>query len=89
MIDAVGPAGADHGQLVGAFGDVRQEIGDGQAAPAAVAEGPPGREEWVRRDLATGGDAAEALGQRLAGQALEVGLGVERLRWLGPPCMNR
>ena len=80
MVDAVGLARADHRQLVGALGEVREEVGDRQAAPAAGAEGPPGAEQRVRRDLPAGGDMAEAGRQRLAGEALEVGLGVERLQ---------
>ena len=36
-------------------------------------------EQRIGGDLAAGGDGAETRGQRLAGEALEVGLGVERL----------
>ena len=79
VIDAVGPARANHRQVVGTLGEVRQEVGDLDSALAALAKRPPGGEQRVVSHLAPGGDRPEAGRQRLAGQPLQVGLGVERL----------
>ncbi len=77
VVDAVGPAGADDGEVVDASGGVGQKVGDGDAAVAVRAEGPLRAEQGVLADLAAGGDGAEALGEGITVQALEVGLGVE------------
>ncbi len=77
VVHAVGPARADHGQVVDQLGRVREEVGDLDTALAVFPEGPFRRQQRVLRDLPTGRDRAEAARQGLAGEALEVGLGVE------------
>ncbi len=84
VVDAVGPAGADDGEVVDASGRVGQEVGDGNAAVAVRAEGAFRAEQGVLADLAAGGDGAEALGEGITVQALEVGLGVEGFEVAGP-----
>ena len=79
VIDAVGPARADHREVVGAVPEVRQEVGDRDAALTALAKRPASGEQRVVSHLAPGGHRPEAGRQRLARQALQIGLGVERL----------
>ena len=75
---AVGVARADHGQLVGVLADVREVIGDHQAALAAGAERAEGRRQ--KADLAAAGvDELLVRRQRLAGVLLQLGLVVERV----------
>ena len=84
MVDAVGPARADDGQVIGAGGDMREEVGDLQPALAVAAERPLRAQERVGRDLPPRGHRAEARRQGPTVQALEVGLGVERVEVARP-----
>ena len=89
MVQPVGPARADHREVVGAGGDVRQPVGDPDPALAVLLPLPP-RGQQRRTAFSHGRDhRLEARRQRLAGQPVELGLGVERIEWLGPPSMKR
>ena len=89
VVQPVGPARADHREVIGAGGDVRQPVGDpdarsGRAASTSAATPSAGT------ILAHGRDhRLEARRQRPAGEPVQLGLGVERSMWLGPPSMNR
>ena len=90
MVDAVGPARADHRQVVGAVGDVGQEVGDLEAALAVAAEGPLGGQQRVVPPPAAGWPPGRSsAGSGWPARRWRSGLGSNVSRWLGPPCMNR
>ena len=82
--DHVAVARADHGDVVDAAGDVREEVGDLDAALAVLPERPPGAEqpgvaldELILR-------LAELLRARLAVELVQQRLGIERLEMARP-----
>ena len=77
MVDAVGPAGADYRQLVGALRHLREPVGDPQARLPVLLPGPPRRQDG-RAEFPHGRDhLAEALGDRAASQTVQRRLRVE------------
>ena len=84
MIHAVAVQAADHAQLVGMFGDLRQEVADLQARLAARPKRLDRREQRILGHFAPRHHHAEALGQRLAGVLHEVGLGIEQIDMARP-----
>jgi hypothetical protein len=79
VIDAVGPAGTDHGQFVGLRGDMGKPVADPEARLTVLLPrslgGKNGRVEFThRRD-----HAAEALRHGLTGQSVERRLRVEEI----------
>ena len=85
VVQAVRPARADHRQVVGALGGVGEPVGDPEAPlPVLLPLAPGGQQRGValshRRD-----DGLEGRRQGLAGQLVELRLGVERVDVARPP----
>ena len=79
VVQPVGDARPDHRQVVGALGDVRQPVGDPHAALAVPRPLPP-RLEQGRLHLPHRRDhPLDARRQGLAGEAVDLRLGVERV----------
>ena len=83
--DAVGPAGADHGQLVGLRGDVRQPVRHPQAAVAVLLPRAVGGEDRRIEFAHRRDDPLEARRHRLAGERRQRRLGVEQVDVTRPP----
>ena len=80
MIDAVGPAGADDGQVDRPLGRVRQPVGDPECRIRRAASIARGRPAAAPGFAHRGDDLAETVGQRLAGQLVQQRLGIEQVQ---------
>ena len=89
VIQPVGPAGADHVDVVDVLRDVRIPVRDPHAALAVLLPGALGRHQRVARRAHRGDGLPNDSGIGLPAQLVELGLGVEQVEWLGPPSMNR
>ena len=90
MVQPVGPARADHRQVVGAGGNVRQPVGDPDPTLAVLLPFPLSRPGAARGSRPW----AVITGLKLGGNGwpasrFSSGLGSKVSRWLGPPSMNR
>ena len=79
MRDAVAVATTQHAQLVGARGDVRQEIGDFGAGLSPRPKLPQRREQLVFRDGPAGLERAKRFRNRLAREPDQIGLRIEQV----------
>jgi hypothetical protein len=79
VVDAVGDAGPQNAQLVRHLGCVRQPIGDPQPALAVLLPLAFVCEQWCATFPHGGDDAAKAIGELLALELLEQGLGVKEI----------
>jgi hypothetical protein len=84
MVHAIAVQRANHAQLVGQFGDVRQELTHRDGRLAARFELLHRLEQRILHHVAPRHDFAELLRQRLARVLDEVGLGVEQIDVAGP-----
>ena len=79
MVEAIGPAGADHAEIVGQFADVLVPLGDGEAAFSVTGPGAGAGEERVFGHAHRGVGPLDGGGQWLARVLVDGGLGVERV----------
>jgi len=79
MVEAVGPAGADDGQIVGVLRDFRIPITDPHATLAVLLPHTRRGHERVVAGAHSGDELAERRGHRLAGHLIERGLRIEEI----------
>ena len=84
VIQPVGPARANDGQLVGAGRDVRQPVRDRNATLSGRAKDAPAGEQGVVRDPHRRERSLDARGQRLTGQCVDQRLWIERIELAWP-----
>ena len=79
VVESVGLAGADDRQVLGAFRDVRNPVGEPLAGLGVPSPLPLGGQQRGSGFSHRGDDLAEAVGQLLAGELLQERLGVEQV----------
>ncbi len=85
VVQAVGMATANDGDVVHAGGDFRIPVADPNARLSVLGEFALGAQQRRVGRAAHGRErAVEAIGQRLAGQLVELGLGIEQVDVAGP-----